>query len=441
MTLLFGANIALQLFAWVFGPVHFTRAFKLGWLNPVTIPMIAFLPIALVTNFSGPAFLLDQGLFNPYFQYALLVDNVYRILATVATIVLVRKLTRHRALSVRVRRFLEASPKSDAARMRIAGMVFLGLFLVSFLLLTRHSFGLANWIVQPRTGYQFHRTGAGHWWALCVTLLSVSVVLATTYARSTHQVILLAPVYLLCVYLLGSKGSIIVFALYFVVILTIRRYRHLKLVTLVVVGAAAALVVSNFASAMGGFGLEELSSYADHYVNAAMFYQQYLGGELPLFKGEIMVSSFWSLVPRAVYPDKPYVYGIIKVVELFYPGGAEQTSTPAFATVETFADFGWPQVVASALLGPGNLVTAFLYASVLPRLGAFNVRRNLVHTRRLFYTYLLLVAPALFQSFGFPSNIVLFGIIAAVIGLCHRLRVARGATTPPLTRERIRHAS
>lgn len=423
MTLLYIINIALYFPIFGLGAAYLTRYFKLGWLNPLTIPLFAFLPVTFVTNFSGPFFFLKDGWFNPYFQYALLVDNVHTCLATLTIIFLIRQFHKGKMLSPFARRAAGAGGSAKPTRMYRAGLLFLGLFLLSFVLLAQHSFGIWDWIKDPRTGYQLHREGAGQWYALCVSFLSVSIVLATTYARSTHLVIGLTLPYLFCAYLLGSKGALIAFALYLLVILTIRRYAYLKPVALVVGGGALVLVASSFASAMGGVGIEQISRYSDYYVNAAKYYERYLNGGISLYHGEIFFSQFWALVPRSLYPDKPYVYGIIKVIEVFYPGAAEQTNTPAFATVDYFADFGWFGVIASALFSPQNFIVAFLAAVVLPRLQAFNQRNQITHSRVLTYLYLVMIAPFFLYYFDFPLNDILLAAIIGIIELANRVRV------------------
>ena len=426
MSLLYVLNIALFVFVALLPPVYLTRYFRLGWVNPLTIPIAIGLPLGLLTSFTGPYFALEDGCFNPYFQYALLVSNVHALSTQLTLFALIHLVVKWRPLVRLTDRMMRSGGQARPERMRAAAWVFLGLYFLSFLVLTQ-SFGLVHWLADPRSGYQFHRTGAGQWYALCLTFLSVSVVLSTVYARSTYSVIALAPLYLGLIFLLGSKSFIIGFTLYLVNILAIRRFRYLTPVALVILGAGAASTISTFIQSQKSFGLEQVASYSDYFVNAALYYKDYLSGKLPLYHGQITLTSLWDLVPRSVYPDKPYVYGTILVDEYYFPGAAAQTSTPAFATIDYFADFGWAQAILSGVFSVPTFVVALLYGIVFPRLQMLNLNDGVPHCRFLSYVSLLILAPFFLYYFDVPLNIFLFLGIAAVINLMNKLRVTGAA--------------
>ena len=172
----------------------------------------------------------------------------------------------------------------------------------------------------------------------------------------------------------------------------------------------------------GQVGLDQISTYSDYFVNAAHYYERYLDGTVPLFYGQIYFTSFWGAVPRALVPDKPYVYGVTKVAEIFFPGASEAAATPAFATVDYFADFGWLGVVGSVLFSTSNLLVVVLYAALLPRLKTFSVANQTSHGRILFYAFLLLVAPSFLLFFDFPLNLIVAAFVIAVIELANRVR-------------------
>jgi len=422
---LYVLNIAAFFFVAVFAPIYLTRYFRLGPINLLTIPLAISLPISALTSFSGPYFLLEDGCFNPYFQYALLVSNVHGLVGTLALLWLTRLAVSWRPLVRLTERFARSGGEAKPERMRAAALLFLVLFALSFLVLTQ-SFGLLNWLANPRLGYQYHRTGAGQWYALCLTFLGVSLVLSTTYARSTFRAVAVAPVYLALIYLLGSKSFIIAFTLYLISILAIRRFRYLTPVAVVILGAGAATTINTFIQSQKGFGLEQISSYSDYYVNAAMYYHDYLSGKLPLFHGQITLTSLWDLVPRSVYPGKPYAYGILLIDEYYFPGAAAGTSTPAFATIDFFADFGWPQVILSAILSVPTFLGAFILSILLPRLQTFNLNDRVPHTRFLSYVYILSLTPFFLYFFDFPLNAILFLMITGLINLMNKVRITLG---------------
>lgn len=407
-------------------PVYFSRRFRLGAWNLLTIPLLVAVPLSSLTSFSGPYFFLPGSLFNPYFQYGLLVNNVSVALQAAALIFLVQQIQKSAVLSRRLSGVLVRSGPAYPTRMVLAGWIFLALYFASFLLLTQ-SFGLLNWIANPRLGYQLHRSGAGQWFALAITFLSTSMALMAVYVRRTHFVLLMAPFFLVFVSLLGSKGFSIAFALFFVIVLALRHYAYLVPVAVIIGVGAGAGVISNFASSLGGFGLREISEYSDYYVNAALYYKGYLTDQVPLFHGQVLLSGLWALVPRGLYSNKPYVYGNLLVNEIFYPGAAEQTNTPAFATVDTFSDFGWPQVIVSSLLSPLNFVNAILYAVVLPNLQALNRNNAVLHSRLLTICFLLVAAPAFLMYFEFPLYQIMLLLIFGTISLANRICISGAA--------------
>ncbi len=423
MIIFYIANILSFFAIGVFPALYLSRQFRLGWINLLTIPLAVSLPINGLTSFSGPYFFLEDGCFNPYFQYALLVNNVHVLVGSLTVIALIRLAVTRRPLIRLGERIVRSGGPAKPERMRAAAAIFLGLYAVSFVMLTQ-SFGLLHWLADPRTGYQSHRAGAGQWYALSLTFLGVSMVLATAYARTTVRALALAPVYLALIFLLGSKSFIIGFTLYLINILAIRKFKYLTPFAIVILGAGAASTVSTFVQSLGGFGLQEISSYSDYFVNAAAYYRDYLNGSYPLYHGQVALTSLWDLVPRSLYPGKPYVYGNILVDEHYFPGAAAQTSTPAFATVDYFSDFGWLQVIVSAIVNVPQLVTAGILSLVLPRLAVLNLNNGIPHSRFLSYLFVLTVAPYFLYYFEFPLNTLLFLFVMGVINFVNKVRFA-----------------
>lgn len=58
-------------------PIYFTRFFRLSLLNPFTILFFTTVPLIIFKAYIGPAFILKQGLFDQYFQYAIFMTNIY----------------------------------------------------------------------------------------------------------------------------------------------------------------------------------------------------------------------------------------------------------------------------------------------------------------------------------------------------------------------------
>lgn len=414
-------NLILAVVLLFVEPIYFTRYFKLNPLNPLTIALIGSVPFNLMAYIPGPYTFLQNGLYNYYYQYALLVQNVFTIIHIIATIFIVRLMMGNKLIQKIGQRFLDTRPAPKPSRMIVCAVIFFILFIVSFLLVS-HSYGTLNWLRNPRYGYQFGRASNGQWYAFSILFLSLATVVYSLYAKTEIRLLAVTSILLYCVYLLGSKGIIIQFALYTILILGIRRFRYFNLTCIIILVAALGLVIATFIGPNHGFNLEAIATYADYYINAARYYEKHLNGEIPLYHGEVWSSSMWALVPRGLYPNKPYQYGVLKIIDIFYPGAAESGSTPAFATVDYYADFGWAGVIICALCNATTLISPILYVLVLPRLGKMNIHNGVNYSRFLSYLYICLTAPAFMVFFGFPLNVILLVAILAFIEIVNRLR-------------------
>lgn len=404
---MFYLNIAASMLL-LFWPVWFARTqLQLPWVNPFSIVLMIGLPIELMKLYVGPLFLIDDGLLDIGYQYALLMSNVLtltQVLGALFFFRLARSTGAHQYLpfqKVRLR-------KSDLER---GVYVFLVLFFIALYLLAKAEFGVMNWLQNPRIGYQLYRTGQGHWYALATSALSVSFVLSFLARPTAARLLRNLIVYLGMGYFLGSKGVLVEIFTSTIVFLWFIRWRHLGKLMLVGLPLLLVLLVVNIYLALGNtFELQYLVAYFDYFKNAADYYRGYLNNEIDLYHGEITLSSLWAYVPRALWPDKPVVYGILNINELFYPGLAEMTNTPAFGgAVEQFADFGPPGVVVFGFLGSQAILTGMLSYFIFRRPG-FRFDQITLATVLLF---LVQYAP----SFGsyLPGGLYLLLLLATLL--------------------------
>jgi hypothetical protein len=118
------------------------------------------------------------------------------------------------------------------------------------------------------------------------------------------------------------------------------------------------------------FELGYIVGYFDYFKNAADYYRGYLNNEVALFHGEVAISSLWAYVPRVIWPDKPFIYGILHVNEIFFPNLAASSYTPAFGgAVEQHADFGVIGVVIFGFFSPLAISTGLLSYLIFRRPG------------------------------------------------------------------------
>jgi hypothetical protein len=356
MPALYVLNLAVAS-TFVFWPVWFScRVLNLPKLNPFTIALLVTLPVEAMKLFGGPLVLLDEGLFDPGYQFAVFASNILVASQMIGLVFFLRS-----CVIIRIDRVLPVNwnvlgPK-DLSR---GTNFFLALYAIAFCLLASGEFGIINWLVNPREGYQLYRTGQGHWYALSITSLSVSLLLSFLSNPKASAVLWRTPMYLALAYLLGSKMVLLSVFTSTMIFLWFIRWPHLK--KLLTVGAPLLfllLIWNLFLALSDGFEIRSILEYFDYYKNAADYYRAYMNGEIKLYWGEIVGTSLSSYVPRVIWPDKPSVYGVLIINEIFYPGQAELTNTPAFGgAVEQFADFGFPGVVFSGLFSGFALSTA-----------------------------------------------------------------------------------
>jgi hypothetical protein len=174
----------------------------------------------------------------------------------------------------------------------------------------------------------------------------------------------------------------------------------------------------NFFGSLSSFDIGEIFAYFDYYKNSAMFYETFFNDRIKLFFGQIYLSDFWGVVPRALVPSKPYAYGITLVNEYFWPGAAEATHTPAFGgPVAYFADFGIIGVVFFSLFNPVKFITYFFLGQLLKHYNYGNIKDHPV----LLSLFILFVAPVFLMNLLFPANLIFFIIVIFLIMFHNRL--------------------
>ena len=287
------------------------------------------------------------------------------------------------------------------------------LFIVSFITLAEHSFGLVNWLQNPRAGYLYHREGAGIYYALALSSLSLMFIFSILSAKS---ILSWFTTFLTCLfigYFLGTKDLLITQTQCFFMILW---FRHPRLaIKLTIIGApiSAALLALLFVIS-NQVDVVRILTYFDYFHNAYLFYSDYFAGKVSLFYGQVMWSDYWSYVPRSIYPSKPYIYGPVLVADLYYPGAAKSGAYPAFgAGVFQFADFGWLGIMLLTSFDYWSWFFAALFVSI--RLGTL----SLPFTSNIRFFSLIIMLSVYAPKFGlfFPGLLFLILLILTVISV------------------------
>lgn len=356
MSILTIINIALSnaLLLW---PIWFSvYILRLKTLNPFTILMCIWLPFDTMKLYGGPIVLIDEGLFNQGYQYAIFVNNLFTIMQIFGIIFFYQIFSK-----MKIDNIILNSQKilSEKHIYRCARFFFI-IYIISMYQLISGEYGVINWLLNPREGYQHYRTGNGHWYALSISALSVSFLFFFLAKPVPLTLLKNTLIYIMLAYFMGSKGFILSICGAALVFLWFIRWRHIN--KLLILGAPFifCLLIYNLYLALGDtFDLLAIVQYFDYYKNAAIYYNAILNNEIDLFYGEVFFSSFWSYVPRVLVPDKPFVYGVTLVNEIFFPGQAALTNTPSFGgAVQEFSDFGLIGVVFFGFFSSQSIIVA-----------------------------------------------------------------------------------
>jgi hypothetical protein len=391
--------IVIALYFW---PYWFSlNQLQLERLNPFLIFIILGLPFELMKIFGGPLFLIDDGIYDEGYQFSLLVTNVALLSQWLSAFIFFRLFKR-----IRFFKHLKSQARLlNVNKLRCYEFTLLLAGIFSWVILAISDFGLLNWLQNPREGYQLHRTGLGHWYAISISFIALSMLIS--YARDPKPTAILSKFvfFTFLSYFTGSKGVMLSFFTSTLVFLMIMKWAGLKNLLLALTPLIFSLLIFNLYLALGdSLSINTLFEYFDYYKNASMFYNDYLNDRISLFHGEIALSSYYSYLPRAIWIEKPYSYGILLINEIYYPGQAELTNTPAFGGyVEQFADFGFFSVITSNFLS-FNAFSCALAGFILAKNQYSNTKKP---TTPLLISFIIYFLP----SFGMFFPGALYGIL------------------------------
>jgi hypothetical protein len=392
--------------------VYIIYKFKLGLINPISITIIFSLGLDLFRVIIGPIVLIKDGLFDRYYQYALWITNLDLFIRFVITVLLIKFFFKN-PFTNRIAERIHCNKKIKRQRIIFLGIFFFIMALFFFYKLANTSFSVMQWIENPRMGYQYHRTGAGHFYALFLLSLSISFTFVLLYTKKTINAIFLFIFYLFTIRLFGSKGEYLRFFLAFLAILWFRKYKSLN--TIIFMSSPFIILLMIFM--LNPSEIIDILRYFDYYSNSAMYFEAYSKNQIDLFHGKIFLTSFWGLLPRAYFPDKPYVYGFLLVNEFFFPGAAERTHTPAFGgPIAAFADFGILGVILYAVFNVNTILTNFCYYLLFARYNISQVKCNVF----LLVLFLSTIAPSFLSYFAFPITAIFVIFFFFVIDIASR---------------------
>ena len=234
-------------------------------------------------------------------------------------------------------------------KVRVPGLafIFLGFALLLYApILIR----FPHLLVSPRQIYELTRSGFGIQFFLssfAVYLGFVFLLFSSSLRRPAAYMFLL--VSLAVLYLHGSKGQVLFFfliGLYFFVFVKGWRFglqRLIVLGTVVSVMVIGLFYVTFSESAKADLAIS-IAGYADYTRNAAMVIDD---DALDPQMGRLTLEGrLYTIVPRALVPDKPNDYGAFWLVKRYFPGRFDLgTGAPDMGLGVQYADFGILTVV------------------------------------------------------------------------------------------------
>ncbi len=414
MNILFILNILYFLFITIWKIRYLSNYFKLGLINPISITFIIDFPSTIMSKIIAPAFLVNESVFNPWYNFAIFMTNISLSISFLLMVFVLYIAKRSFYIRNRLQNIFGVI-SLDRKRMIFVSLFFLILFFIVFLLLTQ-SFGLFNWITNPRQGYQYHRVGNGHWFALSILFLTTSYTIALIYSKTLFQMLTLLVIYSFLVFFLGAKGPILSFFTFFLIMLWFRKSKYFIPSIIFLIPIIFIVLLINF----NPNNIMHIVSYFNYYPNSAMYYEEYFKGSIDLFYGKIWLTDFYQYVPRALFPDKPFAYGILLVNEHFWPGLAATTHTPAFGeSIKAFADFGVFGVILYSIFDIKLIINTLLLFLLYSNTNIHDIRKN---SNRL-YLFIWLLAPSFLNFFGTIYSIIIFILIIKIISISNRIKI------------------
>lgn len=234
--------------------------------------------------------------------------------------------------------------------------------IMCFLILVYNSNGV--FLIDPRLGYQVHRDGVGFIWVFYIVFIGMAFYFSNILKSTKIKKSIL---FVFLFYLTGSKQLVLDVFLKTFYLFNFKKIKLKKLSTCIILIFLSVVMLKMFDqfSASQSF-LVRLSKYFTTVELATLVFDDYENQTLPQTSGSIALSSFWSYVPRLLFPDKPYDYGTVWLVEYYFPGMAERGHTPAFGLLtHEFVDFRWFAPFAAIILNPAIILKILLLLIVV----------------------------------------------------------------------------
>lgn len=418
VTIIFLINVFIYIPVYLYILHIYCKNFNYSFYSIPTFSIILTIPIIFLKR-TGSLFIDIIKFDDPYFQFSILMDNLRLFIILFQTLFLIRYLSSLEKIFFKVFRILRifAIRKMTSKNSNLIFCFTFLLYLITFLILTNTNTNTITWILNPRLGYQYYREGAGIWYAFSIIFLGLNSVILFIYRITKFKYfIFYSLLYTYLWYLFGGKAYIISFFTLLLLSSTIHfDYKITK--KIFIVGFSSVFIIILFLFFNRGFYLtltdsvDSIFSYFDHYYYSNLFYSDVFNSKFDFFYGKIFATNFYKYIPRAIFNEKPYVYGSVLLNEIYLPGMAQLGHTPEFAgQADYYADFGVMGVIIFNLFDLNFLFNTFFYLLVLKYAKNITYMHNSMYFAPIVFSF----APAFNQFISFPFDFLVL-IITAII--------------------------
>lgn len=201
-----------------------------------------------------------------------------------------------------------------------------------------------DYLLSPRNIYTQTRTGSGASFFISITLSYISFILfLLSHKKPLIPSITYISILATSLLLHGNKAPIIVLLFIYLTYSTTIKGKVFTFASslrygLITTGFILALFSATLSENMKENLLLGIASYSDYNRNYALV----IDSPPPLQLGKLTFEgTFISLIPRAIFPEKPKNFGTFFLAERYYPEWFYlDTGSPAFGFGVTYADFG-----------------------------------------------------------------------------------------------------
>lgn len=181
---------------------------------------------------------------------------------------------------------------------------------------------------------------------IAITCLIIVIFIHTR--RVSKEIILLSVILLFSGSKMAMLNTFIVFAALW------EQYRSMNYKKLIIISIFAAIAMVAYHAAQNTNdkvnAAEGALSYFDVYNQQTLALNMLTEGKIDYYHGEIYLSSYYKIIPRLIWTDKPKDFGFALLNYKIYPQYSAEGYMPSFGLAYTFADFGFISIIISGLL-------------------------------------------------------------------------------------------